>query len=62
MPSHKQRKTNLPKKSQKQQEEKQILDFGDTHLLNTYIQTHYQKQFLEIFQEKTPTLTILITY
>ncbi|MCL2173387.1 MAG: hypothetical protein FWB84_07115 [Candidatus Bathyarchaeota archaeon] len=52
MPSHKQRKTNLPKKSQKQQEEKQILDFGDTHLLNTYIQTHYQKQFLEIFQEK----------
>jgi len=49
------------KKSQKQQKEKLILDFGDTHLLNTFIQTHY-KTLTETFQEKTPTLTTLITY
>jgi len=43
------------------QNEKLILDFGDTYLLNTHIQTHH-KQLLNIFQEKTPTLTTLIMY
>ncbi|MCL2643801.1 MAG: hypothetical protein FWD52_09945 [Candidatus Bathyarchaeota archaeon] len=43
------------KKPTNQQKEKQILDFGDTYLLNTFIQTHYKK-LLETFQEKTPTL------
>jgi transposase len=41
--------------------EKLILDFGDSFLLNTFIQTHY-KTLTDIFQEKTPTLTTLIIY
>ena len=41
--------------------EKLILDFGDSFLLNTFIQTHYQT-LQNTFQEKTPTLTTLITY
>jgi hypothetical protein len=42
--------------------EKLILDFGDSYLLNTFLQTHYQKQLKNIFQEKTQTLTNLLTY
>jgi len=45
-----------------QQKEKLILDFGDTYLLNTFIQTHYQQLLTNTFQDKTPTLTTLITY
>gem|GEM_PF-341185 len=49
------------KTNQTKNNEKLILDFGDTYLLNTFIQTHY-KTLQNTFQEKTPTLTTLITY
>jgi transposase len=49
------------KTNTKTKNEKLILDFGDTYIINTFIQTHY-KQLQTIFQEKTPTLTTLITY
>jgi DNA-binding transcriptional regulator YbjK len=32
------------------------------YLLNAFLQTHYQKQLQNIFQEKTKTLTNLLTY